>query len=86
MAEQIMLNVELPQEAFMPTAAQLRIGDVLEGHSGRAFPRPLTILGIQNHPQDDTIQIIYREKVSGEDLYGAITIPTTTDVSLQPPF
>lgn len=86
MTEQIAFDIELPTEAFLPTAAQLRIGDVLEGHSGKAFPRPLTVLGVQDHAHDGTIQVIYRERVAGDDIYGALTLPTSTDISLQPPF
>jgi hypothetical protein len=85
-SEQMMLEMPLPVAVFTPTAAQLRVGDVLEGYSGRAFPRPLTVVGIQDDPDEGAIQVVYREQVAGDERYGAFSLPLVADISLQPPF
>lgn len=81
---QLALDIATPTGDFFPTAARLQIGDILEGHSGKGFPRPLTVVGLQDSTED--IQVIYRETIAGEDHYGAFTLSHDTDVTLQPPF
>lgn len=77
------LNLALP-EPFLPTAASLRVGDVLEGHSDRAFPRPRHVLGLERCSEG--VRVIYRERVGGEEIYGTVVLPVDAPVSLQPPF
>jgi hypothetical protein len=77
------LNLHLP-EAFTPTARSLRPGDVLEGHSGRAFPRPLLVHGTETCGDD--IRVIYSEKVGNTEHFATLILPANADVDLMPPF
>lgn len=77
------LNLALP-EPFYPTVASLRVGDVLEGHSERAFPRPRHVLGLERCPEG--VRVIYRERVGGEDIYGTVVLALDASIWLQPPF
>lgn len=82
--QQMTLALDMPASTFFPTAAGLRAGDVLEGYSDKAFPRPLSIVGVKD--LDGEIQIIFTETVAGEKQYGTVTLPSDVNVCLQPPF
>lgn len=78
------LLLETGPVTFFPTAAGLHKGDVIEGHSGRAFPRKRTVLGVTATPEGT--QVIYRERVAGDDVYGVMLLDPKTLVDLAPPF
>lgn len=77
------LDLHLP-ESFTPTARSLRPGDILEGHSGRAFPRPLLVHGTETCAEG--IRVIYSERIGREERFATLTLPADADIDLQPPF
>jgi hypothetical protein len=77
------LNFSIP-EPFLPTAQSLRVGDVLEGHSERAFPRPRRVVGMERC--EEGLRVIYCEQVAGEESFGTFTLPMNASVWLAPPF
>lgn len=80
---QEMLDLGL-SEPFFPTARRLRPGDVLEGHSGKAFPRPLTVMGTETCAEG--IRVIYSETVGSEERFATLILDPDVEVDLEPPF
>lgn len=71
-------------EPFFPTARSLRPGDIIEGHSGKAFPRPLLVLGTEFCSEG--IRVIYSEKIGNEEKVATLVLDGNTEVDLAPPF
>ena len=77
------LSLDIP-EPFLPTARALRPGDILEGHSGRAFPRPLLVHGTE--VCSEGVRVIYSERVAGEERFATLVLDADAPIDLQPPF
>lgn len=84
-SDQMSLDIEPGFSDLYPRVENLRNGDLLEGHSGKAFPRPLLVLGVQRGT-DGQYEIIYRQTRGTEDTYGVLALPAGTPVDLKPPF
>ena len=82
-SSQEMLPLGMP-EPFFPTARSLRPGDILEGHTGKAFPRPLLVLGTETCTEG--IRVIYSETVGKEERVATLVLDPNAEVDIQPPF
>ena len=81
---QQVLDFGIPMCDLYPTVEAVRAGDEIEGIGGRAFPRPITVLGVE--PHDGVFRLIYSRKRGGELAYGTVDVPAGTSVDLTPPF
>lgn len=83
--QQLPLDFDLAVADLYPTVEGLRRGDLWEGYNGRAFPRPLRVLGTQVE-QDGAVTVIYMRRVGTEKQFGAKSLPARTPVDIRPPF
>lgn len=86
MPEQMELDLETPLGgALRPRISALRVDDVLEGVGGKAFPRPLVVVGIERE-DGNRIRILFRERIGPRHRFGSFVAHADDEIEIAPPF